>query len=120
MCFLNSIHYKLINHTKCGMPAVNLNEIHYISRIKPQSSAPIFSKGERNSKLANQQGKMLRDSSSHLLLLISVSVLCSSFHYVRGQVLKRQDKQALLDQHNYHRAAVNAANMRRLVSFFSS
>jgi hypothetical protein len=30
--------------------------------------------------------------------------------------LSMEDKQILLDLHNYHRASVNAANMRRVVS----
>ena len=30
--------------------------------------------------------------------------------------LSREDKQLLLDVHNYHRAAVNAANMKQIVS----
>ena len=44
-----------------------------------------------------------------LVLLGSVCVLAIA-------QLSREERQLFLDLHNYHRASVNAANMRRLVS----
>lgn len=37
-------------------------------------------------------------------------------HHSAVAQLSHEDKQLLLDVHNYHRAAVNAANMRQIVS----
>ena len=47
-------------------------------------------------------------------LLFCVPLLCTVLVLTTAQ-LSREDKQLLLDIHNFHRASVNAANMRRLV-----
>ena len=47
----------------------------------------------------------------------SLAVICSIF-VLTGAQLNSQEKQQLLDLHNFYRSSVNAANMRRLVSMY--
>ena len=49
------------------------------------------------------------------LLAFFLVLLCSFCAVVSAQ-LKSQEKQEFLDLHNYYRASVNGANMKRLVS----
>ena len=50
-----------------------------------------------------------------VLLVSCFSVLFDTAAGIFGEGLKRAEKQLLLDLHNYHRASVSAAGMRRLV-----
>ena len=51
-------------------------------------------------------------------VVVAVTLLAGLLpQHVTTAQLDREDKQLLLDLHNYYRASVNAADMRQIVSF---